>query len=124
MTELVLESKYQPDQTPIFAVAGSDATLSMTPKLDEDYWAFRVKLGDTGQAVIGFPKFFTIGIGFAKEEEDWNTNLPYICDTDEILRHIMVNKGDESISDEDVRQAIVLIQGAAHDTKDQWFEPI
>jgi hypothetical protein len=82
----------------------------ITPPIDEEYWAYRVKLGDA-QAIVGFPKFMTIGIGFANEE-DWNTNLPWSCDAEEIYDHIAHNKGDESISREDCVAAIQMIQGA------------
>ena len=64
------------------------------------------------QAIVGFPKFFTVGIGFA-QEEDWNTNLPYTCDADEIYDHIAHNKGDDSITREDCVPAIRLVQEAA-----------
>ena len=86
----------------------------ITPAVDEDYWSYRVKLSDT-QAVVGFPKFGTVGIGFAQEEEDWNTNLPYTCTTEEIARHIMRNKGDESITTFDVVCAISMIQDAVRE---------
>jgi len=56
--------------------------IMMTPPINDEWWLFRVKLSDE-QAVVGFPKFGTIGIGFAKED-DWNTNLPYTCDTDTV----------------------------------------
>jgi hypothetical protein len=88
----------------------------LTPAIDEDYWAYRVRLSDK-QAIVGFPKFMTIGIGFAVEE-DWNTNLPYTCGTDEIAEHIAHNKGDDSISDEDVRAAIALVQAAAREDRE------
>lgn len=84
--------------------------IAVTPALDENYWSYRVRLTDT-QAVLGFPKFWTIGIGFAVEE-DWNTNLPYTSDAAEIADHIGHNKGDDSISDDDVIAAIRLIQAA------------
>lgn len=109
MTKLVLERKDQADES--LKAPG----LMMTPNLDEDYWTYRVRLTDT-QAVLGFPKFTTIGIGFA-QEEDWNTNLPYQAEARQILAHIIHNKGDDSISDEDVLAAIKLIQQAA--IKDQ-----
>ena len=64
------------------------------------------------QAIVGFPKFFTVGIGFA-QEEDWNTNLPFTCDADEIYEHIAHNEGDDSISREDCIAAIRLVQEAA-----------
>ena len=110
MTDLVLERKSQQNETPILGAPGGP-TMMLTPGLGEDYWAYRVVLSER-QAVVGFPKFTTIGIGFAVEE-DWNTNLPYTCGTDEIFEHISDNKGDDSIADADVRAAIALIQEAA-----------
>lgn len=80
----------------------------ITPPINESYWMMRVKLSED-QAVVCFPKFFTIGIGFQKEE-DWNTNLPYSCEAKEIFDHISHNKGDESISDEDCIKAISMLQ--------------
>jgi hypothetical protein len=105
-TELKLERRNQADKTPILG-----GGVMLTPAIDEDYWAYRVRLS-AEQAVVGFPKFGTIGIGFAVEE-DWNTNLPYTCATESIFGHIEDNKGDDSISDDDVRAAIALIQQAA-----------
>jgi hypothetical protein len=110
MSELVLEVRDQADGT-VRLGGGSGTVMMLTPALGEDYWTYRVMLGEQ-QAVVGFPKFSTTGIGFAVED-DWNTNLPYTCDTEEILGHIAHNKGDESISDEDVREAIRMIQAAA-----------
>ena len=84
-------------------------------------WAYRVVLSEK-QAIIGFPKFSTIGIGFA-EEENWNTNLPFSCDTKEIFDHIAQNKGDDNISDEDCITAIGMIQQAVkHDRAAQPFQ--
>lgn len=102
---LTLERKDQRNHT----VAG--AGIMLTPMIDEDYWAYRVRLSET-QAIVGFPKFMTIGIGFAVEE-DWNTNLPYICSAQEIYDHVKHNKGDDSISREDCIKAIEMIQEAA-----------
>ena len=104
---LTLERKNQPNETPILA----GGALMMTPMIDEDYWQYRVRLSDK-QAVLGFPKFLVIGIGFAVEE-DWNTNFPSTCETEEIFEHIKHNKGDDAIPDDDVRAAIKLIQDAA-----------
>lgn len=70
-------------------LSGGGATILLTPPLDEDYWLFRVPVSET-QAVVAFPKFFTIGIGF-QHEEDWNTNLPYTCTAEEIYNHIAHN---------------------------------
>lgn len=103
-TELALETKTQENET------RQVGPLAITPFVEPEYWSYRVKLSDT-QAIVGFPKFFTVGIGFA-EEEDWNTNLPYTSDAIEIFAHIKHNKGDDSISDEDCVRAIQMIQDA------------
>lgn len=105
MTSLVLESKNQPNQTPQIG------PLMMTPPIDENYWTYRVQLSFS-QAIVGFPKFSTVGIGFA-EEEDWNTNLPYTCDATEIYEHIEHNKGDDAITREACLKAIRMVQQAA-----------
>jgi hypothetical protein len=102
---LVLETKTQAEG----GLIGSG--IMITPPLGEDYWKYRVRLSET-QAIVGFPKFATIGIGFAVEE-DWNTNLPYTCGTEEIYAHIQHNKGDESITRADCLAAIRMIQDAA-----------
>ena len=102
---LTVERKGQVDGTNTFG------NVAMTPQLGEAYWSYRVLLSER-QAILGFPKFFTIGIGFAVEDEDWNTNLPYTSDAVEIFDHIKDNKGDDAISDEDCIAAIRLIQEA------------
>jgi hypothetical protein len=107
--ELTLERRDQQNKTKV--VEGGGVGLMVTPTLGEDYWAYRVRLSGR-QAIVGFPKFMTIGIGFAVEE-DWNTNLPYTCSTEEIFNHISHNKGDDAIADDDVRNAISLIRDAA-----------
>lgn len=104
MSALVLERRGQEDET------ARIGPLMLTPPIGDDYWAYRVRVGD-GQAIVAFPKFFTVGIGFAKEE-DWNTNLPWTCGAQEIYDHIKHNKGVESVSDEDCLQAIRMIQEA------------
>lgn len=107
--ELILETQHQENGTPVITADG--VTMAFTPAIDEDYWRYRVRLSDK-QAVVGFPKFSTIGIGFAKER-DWNTNLPYHCPVEDIFKHIKHNKGSRKISDIDVRRAIQMIQDAA-----------
>lgn len=82
--------------------------LLITPPIDENYWLLRVKVSEK-QAVVAFPKFMTIGIGFAVEEEDWNTNLPYTSDAHELYRHIAKNKGSEP-TEEDCIAAIKMLQ--------------
>jgi hypothetical protein len=120
-----------------FKATKEDLGLSLSPCIittpaigKKGYWLYRVKVSKT-QAVIGFPKFYTIGIGFQKEtdwntnlpkfytigigfqkETDWNTNLPFKVPTKEIFNHIKENKG-KGPKDEDCIQAIQLIQNAA-----------
>lgn len=110
MTNLTLETKNQTDKTPVLG-DGAGSHVLLTPAIEEDYWQYRVRLSDR-QSIVGFPKFFTIGIGFAVEE-DWNTNFPYTCTAEEIYDHIAHNKGDDSISREDCLAAIRMIQEAA-----------
>lgn len=88
-----------------------NTTVMMTPMIDEDYWVFRVKLHED-QAVIAFPKFSTMGIGFA-QEEDWNTNLPYRCQTKNICAHIWENRKYEEITRPMVMKAIQMLQKAS-----------
>jgi len=83
--------------------------VMMTPPIGKDYWFFRVAVSDK-QAVVGFPKFSTIGIGF-QHEEDWNTNLPYTCETNEIYEHIEHNR--LGADKETCLAAIKMIQEAA-----------
>lgn len=109
-----LELKVQKNETVEMGVPGGGSLL-LTPRINEGYWLFRVQLSDK-QAVVGFPKFSTIGIGFQKEE-DWNTNLPYSCEAEKIYEHIKHNQGDESVPAESVIEAIKLIQAAAAEYK-------
>jgi hypothetical protein len=114
---LGLERRAQQNATAILADSEHNVTTMFSPMVDENYWAYRVRLTDT-QAVVGFPKFFTIGIGFAREE-DWNTNLPYTSDAEDIAAHIWHNHGD-SIPDtpewkQTVTAAIAIIQNAIYE---------
>lgn len=85
--------------------------IMITPAIGTDgYWLFKVRLTEK-QAIIAFPKFFTLGIGFLVEE-DWNTNLPYSSSAEEIFNHISHNKGDDNISDTDCIAAIEAIRAA------------
>jgi hypothetical protein len=93
-------------------------TIMLAPMVNEGYWSYRVRLTDT-QAIVGFPKFITIGIGFAVEDASWNTNLPYTQDAERIADHIWHNHGD-SIPDtpewkQTVTAAIAIIQNAIHE---------
>jgi hypothetical protein len=66
--------------------------IGVTPPIFGDYWKYRIKVSKN-QAIIAFPKFFTIGIGF-QYEKDWNCNLPYTCDAVQIYEHIRHNRLD------------------------------
>ena len=105
MKTLTIERRTQDDGT------GRVGSVLITPSLGGDYWSYRVRLTET-QAIVGFPKFNVIGVGFANED-DWNTNLPSTCGTREIFEHIQHNKGDDSISDDDVLLAIAMVCAAA-----------
>lgn len=109
MSNPVLERKDQPNET------GFIGGAAIAPIVDEAYWSYRVALTEN-QAVVGFPKYSTIGIGMAVEE-DWNTNLPYTSDTQSILDHIFHNAGDPAITQEMVREAIELIQEAVREDR-------
>lgn len=106
-THLRLERRTQDNDTGV--VGNENSAVLIAPFVCPDYWAYRVIVGET-QAVLGFPKFNTIGIGFAIED-DWNTNLPYTSGTDQILDHIWHNAGD-GVRREDARAAIEMIQTA------------
>lgn len=96
------------DRPPLMGRGGS--CVLITPPIDEGYWWMRVPVSDQ-QAVVCFPKFMTIGIGF-QQEEDWNTNLPYTGEAQHIFDHISHNKGDDSIADADCVTAIEMLQAA------------
>ena len=110
--DLYLERRAQRDATPAFK--DGDTTFLFTPPIGADYWAYRVRVAE-GQAVLGFGKFGTVGIGFA-QEDDWNTNLPYTQDTDAIVDHIWHNRGpnlnDDQHDRDTVRAAVAIIQHA------------
>jgi hypothetical protein len=105
--QLEINPKFTDKQPTIHA---EGVTLLLTPPIDEGYWWMRVPLSPS-QAIVAFPKFGTVGIGF-QQEDDWNTNLPYSCKATEIFNHISHNKGASDISDETCVRAIELIQEA------------
>jgi len=93
----------------------SQGAIAVTPPLDEGYWIYRVPLKH-GQAIVAFPKFFTVGCGFA-QEEDWNTNLPISCSASEIYNHIEHNKKYDDITREECIAAIEAIQWVVNQRK-------
>lgn len=76
--------------------------------IGEDYWIARVHLYED-QYLLAFPKFNTIGIGFAKEE-DWNTNLPYTHYAEGILSHIWHNRRFVAIKKKQTLKAIKILK--------------
>lgn len=86
-----LEIKGQADKSQI------TPNIAITPPIDEGYWKYRVQVSEN-QAIVAFPKFFTIGIGF-QNETDWNTNLPASSDAEDILNHIWHNRGEGNEGD-------------------------
>jgi hypothetical protein len=108
---MAIEKRPQKDRT-----IKSSTVLMMDPGT-LDNWSYRVPVSKN-QAIIGFPKFMTIGIGFEKEV-DWNTNLPYSSDAESILAHIWHNRGSDGSKRfrEKCLTAIRMIQEQA--TKDR-----
>jgi hypothetical protein len=92
--------------------------IQMTPSLGIDYWSYRVMLSET-QAVIAFPKFGTIGCGFAVEGDDWNTNLPIACTVDDLYDHI--KDVDPTQDEETVKTAIRMIQEAVEEDDPEFW---
>ncbi len=107
---LVLEVRGARDETPTCQIE-KGSVLMMTPEIDEDYWAYRVKLCKD-QSIVGFPKFTTIGIGFA-QEDDWNTNLPYTSNAEDICKHIWHNHKYKEITKAQTIEAIEMIRNQA-----------
>jgi hypothetical protein len=110
MTTLTLQIREQEDRTAHFGM------LALSPDVSEDYWAYRVQVSKY-QAVVGFPKFSTIGIGFQIEDAySTNTNLPYTVAAEDIAKHIWRNKGPSLRRKqhyERVTNAIRMIQAQA-----------
>lgn len=109
-----LRDKYQSTQMQ----SPKGGTLSISPPVsDDDYWLFRVQVS-AKQAVVAFPKHGTIGIGFQVEEQDWNTNLPYLVRAEDIARHIKENAvvagDDQTPSMAIVLAAIKMLQASIH----------
>jgi hypothetical protein len=110
VSELILERRRdQVDKTGVANMPG--VQILLTPPISEDYWAYRVIVAD-GQAVVGFPKFGTIGVGFADEHDgkksSWNTNLPYTSDAEQIADHIWRNRGSalKAVGKRDGKEAV------------------
>lgn len=112
---LQINQAFAPTDRPF--VSSSGAMVLVTPPLDEHYWLARVALGNN--AIVCFPKFSTIGIGFQHEADDWNTNLPYTSDAVAIWDHIKCNKGDKRITRAAGIAAIRVVQEYARSLRDK-----
>jgi hypothetical protein len=99
--EYTVESKRQEPK-------GLMGNVAITPPINETYWLYRVHLFED-QYLLAFPKFWTVGIGFA-QEEDWNTNLPASCDAAQIMEHIKHNRKYDQITDEMIVDGIKALQ--------------
>ncbi len=86
----------------------NEGTTIITPPISENYFLFRIHMF-ADQYINAFPKFTTIGIGFALEE-DWNTNLPYTCPAEQIADHIFKNRKYTVITRENIIEAIKELQ--------------
>jgi hypothetical protein len=104
--EVQFNEKFKNKETNFKLPGGGVAML--TPPIGQDYWIFRVPLYKD-QALVAFPKFTTIGIGF-QIEDDWNTNLPYTSDAEGLYEHIEHNRLYEEITKEMIIEAINLLK--------------
>jgi hypothetical protein len=109
--DLQLQVNSDDIQDPGLFQVGETNVMITPPVGDEDYWLFKVMVSDN-QAIVGFPKFMQVGIGF-QQEEDWNSNLPSTSEAEDIFDHISHNKGDDSIPDDRCIEAIKMIRTAA-----------
>ena len=109
MKKLIVEYKkeFKPSKD---CIKIGKTVVMFTPAITEDYWIMRVKVF-RNQAIVAFPKFGLIGVGFAKES-DWNTNLPYQTPADHLYQHIAVNKKYEALTKARCLEAIKMIQCA------------
>lgn len=89
----------------------NNTVVMITPPINEEYYVAKVELYKD-QSINLFPKFSTYGIGFA-QEENWNTNLPYQCNTEKIYHHILENKKYDEISKKECIKAIEILQDIA-----------
>jgi hypothetical protein len=109
MKKLVVEYKegFQPSNDTIKTNGG---IIMFTPDIDKDYYIMKVNLYKD-QALVAFPKFGLIGVGFALES-DWNTNLPYQTDTERLYNWIKRNKKYRAITKQTCLEGLKLLQDA------------
>jgi hypothetical protein len=109
MRKLVVEYKegFQPSKD---CIDTGKVIIMFTPAINKDYWIMRIKLYKN-QALVAFPKFGLIGVGFAIES-DWNTNLPYQTSPQRLYEHIKVNKKYDQLTRERCIEGLKLLQAA------------
>ena len=109
MRKLVVEYKegFQPSKD---CINTGKVIIMFTPAINKDYYIMRVVLYKD-QALVAFPKFGLIGVGFALES-DWNTNLPYQTSPERLYEHIKVNKKYRAITKETCIEGLKLLQAA------------
>ncbi len=107
---LVLEVNEKFKQDNCDFVTPNGGIISVTTNISEDYWVFRVKLYKD-QAILTFPKFFQMGVGFAQEKK-WNKNSPSSFTAERIYKHIKANKKYRAITEAQCIEAINLIKEA------------
>ena len=110
MKKLVVEYKegFQPSNDTIKTNGG---IIMFTPSINSEYYIMRVVLYKD-QALVAFPKFGLIGVGFAIEEGSWNTNLPYQVEAERLYRHIRRNKKYRAITKQTCLEGLKLLQEA------------
>jgi hypothetical protein len=110
MKKLVVEYKegFQPSNDTIKTNGG---IIMFTPSINSEYYIMRVVLYKD-QALVAFPKFGLIGVGFAIEEGSWNTNLPYEVPAERLYKHIRCNKKYRAITKQTCLEGLKLLQEA------------
>lgn len=116
-TELTVEFNVKFSKSNDTFKGNGSSIIAITPPIDENYWIFRVKLFKD-QSIVAFPKFFTIGVGFA-QEYDWNTNLPYKQSAEALYAHISHNKKYKEITKKQCIEAIEKIKEACEQFEKQ-----
>ena len=110
MKKLTVEYKkgFEPDKDTIYTGRG---VIMFTPAINKEYYIMRVVLYKD-QALVAFPKFGLIGVGFAIEEGSWNTNLPYQVEAERLYRHIRINKKYRAITKQTCLEGLKMLQEA------------
>jgi hypothetical protein len=124
MKKLVVEYKkgFEPSKD---CIKVGNGIIMFTPSINSEYYIMRVVLYKN-QALVAFPKFGLIGVGFAIEESNWNTNLPYQVPAERLYRHIRQNKKYRAITKAMCLEGLKLLQEACkkYEEEQKANEPI